>query len=434
MSYGRVSYTRGAARASVFANLLRGEAPNLLAVNAETGTSLQLDFQTQTYDIEGSHAQLIGEHYAINYGGNYRRNNFDITLTPDAKDRNEIGGYIQNDVFVGSLRFSIGARLDKFGNLEDPVFSPRLTAVYQPVSGHSLRVGFNRAYRAPSSFNNYVDIALVTPVDLRGLALLLPAELQPVVANPFPLVVHAAGSEVPIGPSVRRPLRQESLTAYEFAYTGVLRRRTTIGAAFYVNDLDNNINFVQLAPTFDPYTPSNPPPGWQLGPGVLAAMAQLGIVLPRTAFTYQNLGPIRQRGLELSLDHRVSPTVSTFANYSWQGDPKVLPDPDPFPAIEVALPPHHRFNVGGTYSGRRLLGALNVNYTDKAFWTEVLTSPYHGFTDAWTQVNGSFGVRWRSGQITTSIKSNNILNRTIQQHVFGDLFRRSVMGEVRFDM
>lgn len=273
----------------------------------------------------------------------------------------------------------------------------------------------------------------MTPVDLRGLSPLLPAELQPLVANPFSLVVHAVGNEVALGPRARRSLRQESLTAYEFAYTGVLRRTTTVGAAFYVNDLDDNINFAQLAPTVDPYTPSNPPPGWRLGPGVLAAMAQLGIVLPRTAFTYLNLGPIRQRGLELSVEHRVSPVHSTFANYSWQGDPRVLPDPNPFPAIEIALAPHHRFNVGGTYGDRRFLGAFNVNYTDKAFWTEVLTSPYHGFTDAWTQVNGSFGVM-EGGRITTSIKSNNILNRTIQQHVFGDLFRRSVIGEVRFDV
>ena len=49
-------------------------------------------------------------------------------------------------------------------------------------------------------------------------------------------------------------------------------------------------------------------------------------------------------------------------------------------------------------------------------------------------MNGSFGVKWKNGRITTSIKSNNILNRTIQQHVFGDLFRRSVIGEVPFDV
>jgi hypothetical protein len=74
-----------------------------------------------------------------------------------------------------------------------------------------------------------------------------------------------------------------------------------------------------------------------------------------------------------------------------------------------------------------------VNYTDKGFWTDVLTPGYHGFTGAFTLVNGSFGVKWNGGAITTILKSNNILNRTVQQHVFGDLLRRSVTGEVRFD-
>ena len=56
---------------------------------------------------------------------------------------------------------------------------------------------------------------------------------------------------------------------------------------------------MQLPNNLDPYTPANPPPGWQLPPVILGQMAQLGIFLPRTAFTYLNLGPLRQKGLEL---------------------------------------------------------------------------------------------------------------------------------------
>ena len=74
-----------------------------------------------------------------------------------------------------------------------------------------------------------------------------------------------------------------------------------------------------------------------------------------------------------------------------------------------------------------------VNYTDKAFWTDVLTGPYHGYTPAFTLVNGAFGRKWHGGNVTTTIKSNNMLNRTVQQHVFGDLLRRSVTGELRLD-
>jgi hypothetical protein len=137
--------------------------------------------------------------------------------------------------------------------------------------------------------------------------------------------------------------------------------------------------------------------------------------------------------VELSLDHRVSSRLSAFANYSWQGDPKILKDPHPFPTSELSLPPTNRFNAGGSYNDARFLGALTVNYTDKAFWTDVLTSAYHGFTPAYTLVNGTFGVKWSGGKVTTSVKANNILNKTVQQHVFGDLLRRSVVGELRLD-
>jgi hypothetical protein len=97
------------------------------------------------------------------------------------------------------------------------------------------------------------------------------------------------------------------------------------------------------------------------------------------------------------------------------------------------LPPTNRFNIGGSYTGRRFLGSLVVNYTDDAFWSDVLTPAFHGFTDSFTLVNGSFGVRWMDGKITTILKSNNLFDQTVQQHVFGDLMRRSVTGEVRFD-
>jgi outer membrane receptor protein involved in Fe transport len=434
MSYGKVNYSRGAFKLNTFINMVDADAPNQLLADPTTGGPLQLNFKTQTFDVELGHAMALAGRHAVSYGGNYRRNNFDITLTPASEDRNEIGAYAQDDISAGKFRFSLGARVDKFGNIEDPVFSPRLAAMFQPSREHSFRMSFNRAFRSPSTVNNYLDQQLVSPVNLSGLAPLLPPPLQPLVASPFPLVVRAVGSELPIGSTPQTPLKQESLTAYEWAYTGTIRGRTTIGAAFYINDSDDQVNFVQLPSSQDPYTATNPPPGWALPPVVLTQMAQLGIYLPRTAFTYMNLGPVRQKGIELSLDERLFSDLSAFVNYSWQGTPNILDDPNPYPTGELSLPPENRFNIGATYNGPRFLGSFAVNYTDRAFWTDVLTSPYHGFTPAYTLVNGSFGVKWMGGRMTTSIKSNNILNRTVQQHVFGDLMRRSVIGEVRLDL
>jgi hypothetical protein len=63
----------------------------------------------------------------------------------------------------------------------------------------------------------------------------------------------------------------------------------------------------------------------------------------------------------------------------------------------------------------------------------VLDAAYHGTTDAYTLVNAGFGVRWGSTKnpITTSIKATNLLNQTVQQHVFGDIIKAQVVGEFR---
>src|SRR5262249_10901956 len=101
--------------------------------------------------------------------------------------------------------------------------------------------------------------------------------------------------------------------------------------AFYVNRLDNGIRFSQLPSNLDPYTAAAPPPGWPLPSAILTALAQQGIFLPHTAFTYLNLGPIRQKGLELSVDHRLNNALTASVNYSWQGNPSVLPSATPYP-------------------------------------------------------------------------------------------------------
>jgi iron complex outermembrane receptor protein len=431
LGFGRVNYTRNALKLNFFANVLHADAPNMLFPDPATGKALQMTLTTKTYDLEAGNATPIGSRNVVSYGGNYRRNNFAITLAPNAQDRSESGGYVQDEIFLNRVLLNVGVRVDKFGNLDDPFFSPRLSAVFKLTSDNALRFSFNRAFQSPSVINNYLDANIVSAQDLRALAPLLPAPLRPLVAAPFPLVVRAIGSELPIGGRSQTTLTEESLTAYEIAYTGTFLRKTTVGASFYVNDLNHSINFVQLPATLDPYTAANPPPGWQLPPSILAAMAGLGVYLPRTAFTYLNLGPLRQKGVELSVDHRVHQNLSVFANYSWQGQPQILSDPNPYPTAELSFPPTNRFNAGFNLDYGRALGNLSVNYSDKAFWTDVLTTPYFGYTDSYAMVNGMIGARWMRDKVTTSVKVTNLFNQDIQQHIFGDILKRMVVFEVK---
>jgi outer membrane receptor protein involved in Fe transport len=440
LGYGRVAYAKGGFKLAGFTNLLDSEAPNLLTADLQ-GEPIQLNFNTKTFDLEVGHTMVVGGKHILTFGGNARHNIFDISIAPDADDRTELGAYFQDEIFFDKFRFVIGGRVDKFGNIDDPVFSPRLSAMFKPAPEHAFRVSFNKAFRSPSVINNFADFEFA----------LLQFPLGAVCQAAPPLCAGNPGiatRTLPMGPHFlgNPDLVEESLTAYEVGYTGTFAQRTTVGLSYYINDSDNNINFISSpsviarsglpADQYPPiYTSRNPPPGWPF-PAFTVDLLRPTVFsqIPATV-TYLNLGPVRNQGIEVSLDHSFTNQVSVSVNYSWQDDPEVLdadPDQIPYPAEEISLPPTNRFNAAVNVNTTRFLGSLSVNYSDEAFWSDVLTSAFNGFTDAYTLLNGSFGVRWADGKVTTAVKVNNILNDEIQQHNFGDILKRSITGEVRF--
>jgi hypothetical protein len=215
------------------------------------------------------------------------------------------------------------------------------------------------------------------------------------------------------------------MTAFEIGYTGVVRNRATVSAAVYWNHTEDGIYFTRSGI----FTPANPPPGWPLPPAVLALLAARvpPIILP-SDFTYRNLGAIDDKGIELGVDAAVNRYINVFTNYSYQWEPVV----DGFPITEINLPPNNRFNAGFNFNYSRFLGNLAVSYTDDAFWQDVLDERFAGRTDAFTLVNGGVGVRWAGDRVVTSLKVTNLANKEVMQHIFGDILKRQVVGEMRF--
>ena len=46
-------------------------------------------------------------------------------------------------------------------------------------------------------------------------------------------------------------------------------------------------------------------------------------------------------------------------------------------------------------------------------------------------MNLGFGVKWMQDRMVTSLKVNNLANSEVQQHIFGDILKRQVVGEIR---
>ena len=408
MVYFSSRYQRAGRRIGFFTNLFNGHAPNLLAKDL-LGQPLPLDFDTKTFDVDASEVRAIGTKNVLTFGGNFRHNTFDISLAPGGDDRNEGGGFVQDEIFLTDhFRWVVGGRLDKFSSIDDPVFSPRTTFMVKPDAAQTFRVSFNRAFRAPSYINNHIDTAVLNEINL--------SRVSPLLAR-FIFPIRAVGNP---------DLKQEAMTAYEVGYTGVIRNRATVTAAFYYNITDDGIYFTP--DRF--YTPASPPLG--LAPAIVAGLATLSppVLLP-SRFTYLNLGRIKDKGFEIGIDAAVNRYVNVFTNYSYQANP-VAEDLPPGTSIDdINRPAQNRFNAGFDFSYERFLGNMSVNFTDEAYWQDVLDVRYAGTTDAFTLVNAGFGVRWAGDRVTTSIKITNLTNQEVMQHIFGDVLKRQVVGEVR---
>jgi iron complex outermembrane receptor protein len=400
LTYTTLRYSKGGRRVAFFSNLLHGDAANLLT-RGVNGLPIALGFDTKTFDVEAGDVYAIGTRHALSYGGNFRHNAFDITIAPDAEDRNEGGAYLQDEVFLGNqFRWVIGGRIDKFSSIDNAVFSPRTTLMYKPAADQTLRVSFNKAFRAPSLINNHLNVGILTPVTL------------PVIGQ-FLLPTLALGNP---------DLEEETLTAFEIGYTGVVAPRTTVSAAVYWNNTDGSIAFTPVA--F--YSAASPPPGWPLPPAFVPPNA-----LP-SRYTYLNLGTVKDKGVELGVDSAVNPYLNLFVNYSYQWMPEIEDFPAGVTINDVNWPAKNRFNVGANVNYMKWFGNVSVNYTDEAYWQDVLDARFAGTTDAFTLVNAAIGYRWLNEKVVTSLKMTNIGNQEIQQHIFGDILRRQVVGEVRF--
>jgi outer membrane receptor protein involved in Fe transport len=304
--------------------------------------------------------------------------------------------------------------------------------MFKPSEAQTIRASFNRAFRAPSVINNYLDTVILNQLPLTPFAVLNPALNGQVFT--FPIV--ATGNRVPAPGVVQPDLTETSITAYELSYTGIIHDRATVTAAWYLNETKDDVFFTQVAS----YRAANPPPGWPLPPAALELLYcpadapasrncpfGRGNGLP-SVFSYRNLGKVRQKGLELGVDGAINKALSGFVNYSYQPRPEAIG----FPESEMNWPPKNRFNIGINYDGGRLLGNATVSYQGTAYWQDVLDARYAGFTDAFTQVNTTVGVKLGSKrQYLLSLKVVNLLNEEIQQHIFGDIFKRQVAGELR---
>jgi len=397
LDYAKVSWSRNSMNVNFFANLLDGSATNLLTVGLD-GRPLEFLFKSETYNVDFVDSHAFGKN-RVTYGGNARLVDYDLSIARSDSKRNEYGVFLQDEIeFTDKLKWLVGGRWDDIDPIGS-VFSPRTSLLFSPTPNHNFRISYNKAFRAPSLVENYLDTAIVNAVNLPVVGLYV-----------FPTA------------SLGNPnLTEEKQTSYEVGYVGTFNRSVTLTLAVYRNNREDETDF--YASRY--YTAQNPPPGWPL-PAIFLAFPPLLNALP-AEFTYRNVGEKINKGVEVSIDYRPNTTWRMNLNYSFQDKPEVKG----VDITEINLPPTNRLNFSLGYDSEHFFVDSAVNYVDDAYWTDVLDSRFWGPTESYTSLNLTVGYRFNDN-ITLSVIGNNITDERIQQHVFGDIISRRVTGNLRF--
>jgi outer membrane receptor protein involved in Fe transport len=354
---------------------------------------LDEDAVNDTYVADVTRRWNVRSQHHLTVGGSVRQDRFDITIAPADRGRFDAAAFVEDQITLGpTVNVVAGARIDKF-DTTDAVFAPRVGVVFSPQPSHSIRVAYNRAYRAPSLLENFVDITLPAVVPLNP---------------PFFYTQLSLGSS---------ELEVEKQDAVEVGYTGVLNSHTTFLATVYNQRIKNNIWFLPVS--F--YGPGAPPPGWPLDPATVP-------LLPHV-FSFINLGSVRDRGIELAV-HADWPRVALQGSYTFQADPKL--DSGTNLPLQINKPSRHQAGGGVTYTANRWTAATDVQYTDRAFWADVLTEPFWGYTDSYVNVNARGTYRLRGQPWEFWVSATDLLDQKIKSHVFGDTIRRKVTAGIRW--
>lgn len=421
LAYGKVDWNRRALHVGLFGNFLEADSENFLATDL-SGKRLPFAFASKTYNLDLSNTSVLGDRAILTYGANARSSTFDLEIAPRGDSRDELGAFAQGEFMFGQhVRWMASARYDDV-EVVDPVFSPRTSLMLSPNQHHTFRLSYNEAFRAPSVVNSFIDTRIRVPI------------------APFPITI--SGNE---------NLNEERMEAIEAGYVGTFDNGLMMSLALYRNKITDSIDFFQK----DTYSATNLPPGIPAvfapcflffpgtivpgTPGVtpqliglctnpalggLAAFRGFRGLLP-SEFSYRNIGETTDEGLEFSLQQRVNDTWSWFINYSYQKESDVKG----VPLADVNQSPRARYNVGLAYNGGRFFANTNVNHADEAYWADVLN--IRGTTEAYTQINAALGMRFAEDRVTVTLTGTNLADEDVQQHIFGDVMHRQVIGEIR---
>lgn len=157
--YGQVQFRRSGLFAQAFLNASdAGDTYLLRTGDAIVDKSFVLAGQLQ-YSF--SPVDPLGLSLGVDYSNTNPRTDGTITGANEDSDQTiEWGAYVSARFELAEPLDLVGAlRMDDHEHLQDPVWSPRVGLVYEPLAGQSFRATYNRAFSTPTTNNLFLDIS-----------------------------------------------------------------------------------------------------------------------------------------------------------------------------------------------------------------------------------------------------------------------------------
>ncbi len=199
------------------------------------------------------------------------------TYLDDANQRiniDEVGSYGQLDTTLfDRLRLAGAARVDHHSIYGTEV-SPKAAVQYEVAPDHNIRIGYNRAYKAPTVLEDYLKIT------------------DSLLGNRTGFVIHDAAGNVLANIA---PLKPEQVDAFELGYKGAISNKAYIDAVAYQSYYHDFISPLTSVANPAMGTFATFKDGTPIGTG--ATQGALS--------TYMNFGQANVRGADLGVDYQV---------------------------------------------------------------------------------------------------------------------------------
>ncbi len=300
-----------------------------------------------TYDAEVEQVLPLPFHNQAVFGANYRKNTMRSTAFSPGLLQADLWSVFMEDRWDLADHWALtgSGRIDRHP-FTPIAFSPRGSLVYTPVPQQVFRVSAGTAFRNPTLTENFIDVTLNTP-------------------NPGTSVPNPPISTIQTRTVGYRNLDPERIETVEIAHNGTFGRVKTTLAGFHYT-LNNLIQSGNIQST-------------SMTPPTLNVLS-----------SFTNGGVISASGGEGGAEVALTPSLNSFANYSYQ----YLHQGSVDQSIALASP-RHKANTGLRYKHKGLTGNISVNWVDRTLWPKASTA--NGTSPALAPVNAYFLVNAHVG-------------------------------------